>query len=140
MNQIEAKVESIQDLGVVSYVYVQSAQMKLKIIKSKVPQWLDVGDTIYCNFQEASVCVGKDCTKQVSVENCLPAALKSIRKSEPLCELTFDSDMGEVVSLITTDSLNLLDLKSGDNATMLIRGIDINLEPKIKVFDMKTYG
>jgi len=140
MNKIEAKVEHIEDLGVVSYIYVQSDGMKMKIIKSKLPQWLDVGDTIFCNFPEASVCIGKDCTKQVSVENCLNASLINIRKSEPLCELTFDSKMGKVVSLITTDSFDLLDLKSGDNATMLIRGIDINIEPKIENHQIKTYS
>jgi len=140
MNQIEAKVEEIKDLGVVSYIYVQSDDMKMKIIKSKLPQWLDVGDTVYCSFQEASVCVAKDCTEQVSVENCLPASLKEIRRSEPLCELTFDSQMGKVVSLITTDSFDLLNLKNGDSAAILIRGIDINIEPKIEHHKIKTYS
>jgi len=140
MNQIKATVKEIKDLGVVSYIYVQCENTTIKLIKQKVPQWLEVGDNIHCKFQEASVCVAKDCAKKVSVENCIPATLINVRKNEPLCELTFDSDIGKVVSLITIDAYEALELESDNSVTMLMRGIDINIDPILQNLDLKTYS
>jgi len=140
MNRLEATVKEIKDLGVVTYIYVESLGKELKIIKSKRPKWLEEGDSIYCEFQEASVCISSDCKKSISVENCIPGKLTNIRKSEPLCELTFQSEVGNVVSLITTDAFDALSIKEEDDLALLLRGIDINVEPKITVQNLKTYG
>lgn len=84
---------------------------------------------MFCTFQEASVCVSKECPGKVSIENRLPATLMEIRKNDSLCELTFSCDLGTVVSLITTQAFEELGLEPGCKATMLLCGIDIGLQP-----------
>jgi molybdopterin-binding protein len=76
--------------------------------------------------------VSKECPGKVSIENRVPAILKDVRKSESLCELTFESELGKVVSLITTEAYDNLGLELGCEATMLLRGIDINITPVIE--------
>ncbi|MDD5202907.1 MAG: hypothetical protein PHH41_07175 [Sulfurimonas sp.] len=133
MNHIEAKVTQINTSDIVTYIDVQSADTQIRLIKFKAPSWLCVGDTIDCSFPEASVCVSKDCPGKVSIENRLPAKLLEIRKSDSLCELTFESDMGRVVSLITMEAFENLELEIGCSATMLLRGVDISFAPVIEV-------
>lgn len=132
MNQLEATVLEIQQRDVVSYIDVTCGDCELRLIKSKVPQWLSQGDKVNCSFNEASVCVSKECPGKVSIENRIPATLKEIRKNESLCELTFDSALGEVVSLITTDAFENLGLELECEATILLRGIDIKITPVVE--------
>lgn len=129
MNKISARVEAIEETDIVTYIHVQIGDTPISLIKSKTPEWLGVGDKVYCTFQEAAVSVSKDCPGKVSIENCLPATLKDVRKSDSLCELTFESGIGRVVSLITSQAYELLKLEEGCLATILLRALDIHIEP-----------
>ena len=134
MNRIRGTVQTIERTDVVNFIHVACGGMKMSLIKAVLPEWLDVGDDVDCTFQEASVCISKECTGKVSIENRVPGTLKSVRKNTSLCELTFDCEAGKVVSLITSHTFDDLGLKEGCRATMLIRGVDIQLEPVIQTF------
>lgn len=136
MNKIAAKVKGIEETDIVSHIHVSVGTAQINLIKHKTPQWLSVGDDVYCTFQEASVCVSKDCPGRVSIENRLPATVKNVRKSSSLCELTFESEIGKVVSLITSHAYEDLELEEGCCATMLLRGTDIGLEPLLPASDV----
>ncbi len=131
MNQITATVEDIVETDIVTYIRLSSSKTILNLIKAKTPKWLNVGDKVYCKFSEASVCVSKDCPGKISIENKLSATLKDIRKNDSLCELTFDSDIGNIISLITTRAYDILELEKGCKVTMLLRGVDLTIEPII---------
>lgn len=132
MNQIIATVEDIVETEIVTYVRLNSNDTILNIIRSKTPKWLSVGDKVHCKFQEASVSVSKDCPGKISIENKVPATLKEVRETDSLCELTFESDIGNVISLITTRAYDILELQKGCKATMLLRGVDISIDPIIE--------
>lgn len=132
MNQIIATVEDIVETEIVTYVRLSSSKTILSLIKAKRPKWLNVGDKVHCKFPEASVCVSKDCPGKISIENKLSATLKEVRKNDSLCELTFDSDIGNIISLITTRAYDILELEKGCKATMLLRGVDLTIEPIIE--------
>lgn len=132
MNKISAVVTSVEDMKIVTYITLQVGETEIKITKSKAPTWLQSGDLVYFTFQEFSVCVGKACNGKVSIENRIPAVLSSVRKNHSLCELKFDSQIGEVVSLMTQSAFEELQLEDGYKATLLLRDIDINLEPYIE--------
>ena len=129
MNKVPAIVKEIVKTDIVTYIVVASGEKELRLIRTKLPDWLEVGDKVYCQFPEASVCVSKECPGKVSIENRIPATIKSMRQSESLCEITFESAIGSVVSLITGHAMKEMELENGSRATMLIRGVDIMLEP-----------
>ncbi len=132
MNQIEATVKGITKTDIVTYIDIECASTELRIIKSKAPIWLSKGDRVSCDFKEASVCVSKECPGKISIENKISATLIDVRKSGSLCELTFESDLGKVISLITTDAYDNLGLALDCKATMLLRGVDIEISPVVK--------
>ena len=129
MNRFIATVEGIEESEIVTYIRVNNGDTSIHLIKSKKPAWLSVGDRVYFNFAEAAVCLSKDCPGKVSIENTLPVTLQNVRTSNSLCELTLESGMGKVVSLITMNAYEKLELTQGCKATMLLRGTDITLEP-----------
>ncbi len=139
MNHLTAVVKSIDETDVVTYIHLGIGETKISVINSKTPEWLSVGDQVNCTFQEVSVSVSKECPGKVSIENRLPATLKEMRQGASLCELTFESEVGEVVSLITARACELLGLEIGCEATMLLRGIDITLEPILVPGDNSAY-
>jgi len=136
MNTFIAEVINIEPAEVVSFIQVRhDSGIKLRIIKSNLPEWVSVGDKIECKIQEASVCVSKECPGRVSIENRLKGVLKEVRSNDSLCELTFESPLGEVVALITRLAFEELDLEVEAEATILIRGVDVLIEPYIDAFD-----
>ncbi|WP_345969306.1 MULTISPECIES: TOBE domain-containing protein [Sulfurimonas] len=131
MNKIAAVVTDIERTDIVTYITLQCNETQIRLIKTKTPVWAGVGDKVCFSFQEASVCVSKECPGKVSIENRIPGTLKKIRSKDSLCELTFESDIGTVVSLITEKACHELGLEVGCDATMLLRGVDIHLEPDV---------
>lgn len=140
MNQVIATVQNIEETDIVTYIHVNSGESAMYLIKSEKPKWLSVGDKVYCNFQEGSVCLSKDCPGKVSIENTLPVTLQNVRRNNSLCELTLNnSDFGDIISLITANAYEKLDLQEGCKATMLLRGVDIKLEPFIEHFKAGSF-
>ena len=139
MNKIAAVVKSINDMEIVTYVTLEVNSIEIIIIKSKQPEWLNVGDTVYFTFREFSVCVGTACNGKVSIENRIPATLQLVRKKGSLCELKFKSELGEVVSLMTEKAFDELEIDIGSKATVLLREIDISLEPYMESINIENF-
>ncbi len=85
------------------------------------------------------MCIGRACNGKVSIENRIPATLKQIRTNGLLCEVKFDSVIGEVVSLITQNAFDELQLDVDSNVTILLREIDINLEPYLEPMFLENF-
>ena len=131
MNKISAVISDIERTDIVTYITLKCNETVIRLIKTKTPVWAGVGETVFFTFQEASVCISKECPGKVSIENRVPGTLQRIRSKDSLCELTFESDIGKVVSLITEQACQELGLEVGCRATMLLRGVDIHLEPDV---------
>jgi len=129
MNKLAAEVKEIDDQEIVVYITLDVRGVEIVLIESKVPQWLKIGEKVYFTFQEMSVCVGKECNGKISIENRIPSHLKQVRTKGTMCELTFDTKIGEVISLMTQKSFKELQIQDDEKATILLREIDIHLEP-----------
>jgi molybdopterin-binding protein len=131
MNKLTVKVKRIEDHGIVTYITLDAGGMEIKTIKSNMPEWLEEGDQVNMVFQELSVCVGKSCEGKLSIRNKIAARLKRLRTRGTLSELLFESAIGEICSLMTQRSFDELELAVGDEAVLLLREIDIDLQPCI---------
>lgn len=138
MNKFTAIVTGIEKTDIVTYITLECNEVPVRLIKTKTPVWAGVGERVYFTFQEASVCVSKECPGSVSIENRIPGKLVKMRSKDSLCELTFESGIGSVVSLVTEKACRELGLEAGCKATMLLRGIDIHLEPNVAPMDIES--
>ena len=62
-----------------------------------------------------------------SIRNEIPGTVKSLTKSEILSEVIIDTAVGEIVSVITTRSVEALDLKPGDTVTAQVKATNLSL-------------
>ena len=62
-----------------------------------------------------------------SIRNEIPGTIKSLTKSDILSEVILDTAVGEIVSVITTRSVDALDLKPGDTVSAQIKSTNISL-------------
>jgi molybdopterin-binding protein len=138
MNKIAATVTSVTNMEIVNYITVNIGETTISVIQSKVPKWLKVNDKVYITFLEFAVCVGKSCNGKVSIENRIPAVLKSAHMKSSLCISKFDTQIGEVVSLMPQSAFEELELCEGSKVTLLLSEMDIELEPYIDPVVLKT--
>jgi len=133
MNLLNATVESIYRDDFFNFIYVRTDKAVLKLLKTEVPAWLEVGVPVECRIQEASIaiCKGDHGTADVSIENRIEADVVDFRKGELLSELTLDSECGKVVSLISTEAFERMALEKGEHVTMLLKAVDIRLHPAL---------
>ncbi len=135
MNKLIAEVINIQPGEVVSYIQVKHEGIEFRLIKSQLPAWVSVGEKVELNIAEAAICVSKECPGKVSIENSIKVKLEEMRCSESLCELTFRYGEQTMVALITEMAWRDMELELGCEATALIRGVDISIEPYIDTID-----
>ena len=131
MNKIAATVTSIEDMEIFTYITLEAGETTIRVIKQKEPKWLNVNERVYVTFAEFSVCVGKACNGKVSIENRIPAVLTSARTKSSLCISKFNSQLGEVISLMPQSAFDELELEEGNRATILVSEMDIDIEPYI---------
>jgi molybdopterin-binding protein len=130
MNALRAQVETIQSDDFFNIVELNINSVKLKLLKTDLPPWMDIGDTVECQIQEASISVCKGAKEgNVSIENRIDGVVKSILKGEVLCELTLETPCGEIKSLITSDACERMGMCRDEPVTLLLKAVDIKLHP-----------
>lgn len=130
MNTLTATVETIKSDEFFSCITVYKENTLLKLLKTKTPKWLRVGDEVECRIQEAaiSLCTGEG---NVSIENHLLGQLHHFRKGVILSEVSVTTPCGILNSLITTDAFERMELCEGRKVTVLVKAVDITLLPII---------
>jgi len=130
MNALKAQVETIQGDTIFNIVGLNINNVRLKLLRTEIPPWMDIGDTVECQIQEASISVCKGAEEgNVSIENHIDGVVKNILKGDVLCELTLDTLCGEIKSLITSDACERMGMCLGEEVTLLLKAVDIKLHP-----------
>ena len=62
-----------------------------------------------------------------SIRNQLPGTIKSIDSRQFLSEVVVETRIGEVASVITTDSVEEMKLKLGDKVLVLVKATNVSL-------------
>ncbi|MEA1920068.1 MAG: TOBE domain-containing protein [Campylobacterota bacterium] len=130
MNALRAEVETIQGDEFFNIVELNINNVKLKLLKTEIPPWMDIGDTVECQIQEASISVCKGAKEgNVSIENHIEGVISKVLVGDVLCELTLDTPCGEIKSLITSDACRRMSMSRGERVTLLLKAVDIKLHP-----------
>jgi molybdopterin-binding protein len=62
-----------------------------------------------------------------SIRNQLPGTVKGIVSDQVLSEVIVDTSIGEIASIITTRSLQEMNLKPGDKVFALVKATNVSL-------------
>lgn len=134
MNTFEGIVAKIEKEDDINVIYVHIKKTLFKLLRMDLPEWIEVGDSINCTIQEASIaiCKGEEEHNKVSIENRIQAKVSKLRESPVFTEVTLESGCGSMVALITTEAAQRLQLEPQDEVISLLKAVDIKIEPALE--------
>ncbi len=125
MNKLQGQITKIETSGNLSIVHVSiTEQIKLKAIVVERPEtalYLREGNEIAMLFKETEVVMGTDAIHAISLQNKISGVIKKVEKGALLSKVVLESGAGDIISLISTNAVNQLDLKVGMNAMAMIK-------------------
>lgn len=125
MNKIKAKVTKIKERGDLSHLFLDTCIGSLSLVMLSAD--FDIGDEIEIGFKESVVAVLVGKCDALSYSNQIKVRINLVEMGEILtkiCGICQSSNV-EIISLITTNSAKRLNLKSGDEATFLVKATDM---------------
>lgn len=125
MNKIKAKVAKIKECGDLSHLFLDTYIGSLSLVMLSAD--FDIGDEIEIGFKESVVAVLVGKCDALSYSNQIKVTINLVEMGEILTKICaiYKSSNVEIISLITTNSAKRLNLKSGDEATFLVKATDM---------------
>jgi molybdate transport system regulatory protein len=130
MNRIQTKIRQVFHSGGILMVDMETESClmtALLIDAHENPAWLKAGNTIYAVFKETEVSLAKNFTGRISLRNRIPCRIEHIERGELMSVITLFFHQHILFSAITTRSVDMLELKTGDEVTALIKANEITL-------------
>lgn len=130
MNTLRAEITSVKVHGNLSLVELQLEGTTLKSIVIETPataSYLKKGNTINVLFKETEVIIGKGKGQPISLRNILDCTITNIEKGVLLSKLSLKFKEHSIASIITTNAVEHLDLKKGEQITAMIKTNEIML-------------
>ena len=128
MNEIKGNISEIKSSGNLSIVKVSAGNLQLSAIVIDTPQsapYLETGREVKALFKETEVVISTGTNEQISLRNRIDGIISEIDSGELLSRLTLNTDLGNIISVITTESVKKLRLEVGTEATALIKTNEI---------------
>jgi len=130
MNLLSGEIEDLRVKSSLTLVNLKVGQTRLTTIVIDTPEtapYLRIGNSVTVIFKETEVIIGKGTEHHISLQNKLVGTILSIESGDLLSRLAMDTDAGKVVSVITTNAVNQLQLKPGTQITAMIKTNEIML-------------
>src|SRR5690606_129426 len=130
MNILKGKIEYItvnKNLSLVSVNVNGQLISAIVIDNPETAPYLEQGNSIKIIFKETEVIIGKGKTDNISLQNKFTGTVESIETGELLSKLTLNTTIGKIISIITTNAVNQLELKKDSEITAMVKTNEIML-------------
>ncbi len=134
MNRIEVIIKQVMHSGGIIMVDMEAGSLILTALLIDAPNhpgWLIPDNKIYAVFKETEVSIARDFSGKISLRNKIPCRVRMVEKGELLSIVHLAFMDIQIQSAITTRSVEMLDLKTGDEVTAMIKANEITLMQKI---------
>jgi molybdopterin-binding protein len=130
MNSLKGEIEHIDISGNLSLVGIKVGDCQFKSIVVETPETVDylrVGGAVDVLFKETEVIIGLGDNMQISLRNKMISTITSIKKGKLLAKLVLQTNAGEVISIITSNAVENLNLKEGMQVMAMVKTNEILL-------------
>ena len=130
MNSLKGEIEQIDISGNLSLVGIKVGDCQFKSIVVETPESVDylrVGGAVDVLFKETEVIIGIGDNMQISLRNKMISTISSIEKGKLLAKLVLQTNAGEVISIITSNAVENLNLKEGLQVMAMVKTNEILL-------------
>ena len=128
MNRLKGKIEAINSHDELLLIELKVLEAKMKAIIIGKPNdysYLEIGNEITVIFKETEVVISNDNALNISLQNKLTCTITSIEKGVLLSQVNLDFNGIKLSSIITTNSVENLNLKNEDTVTALVKTNEI---------------
>ncbi len=130
MNKLKATIKNIESSASISLVDLESGGTLFSCVIIETPDtadYLAIGNKVDILFKETEVSITKDFNGVISLRNKIVSIIKSIDRGKILSKLILDFNGEEIGSVITTRSVNQLNLKIGDRVAGYIKANEVSI-------------
>lgn len=130
MNVLQGKIVNLTSHGNVSLVKIDVHKSMVSALLIDSPSNLNhlkEGHPIQVIFKETEVIIGKGDVHEISMQNKFIGEISKISHGELLSKLTINTHVGSINSIITSNAVKQLDLKTGSKVTAMIKTNEIIL-------------
>ncbi|WP_428738220.1 TOBE domain-containing protein [Sulfurimonas sp.] len=129
-NQLQGVVHFLDEGTIDTSVYVrlQSGYTLVSIITNEAVAdlKLEMGDDVIVFFKSSSVLIMTDISLGISARNKFQGNIKKIKHAEVTAQIVVDIGNNEkIVSTITQDAVELLELQTDKNVSAIIKATDV---------------
>ena len=133
MNRVEGKIVAIASHGNLSLVSITvDDKMLLKSIVIDTPDTADylvIGGRINLLFKETEAIIATEEISTISLQNRIPGQIESIDQGALLAKVTLQTDFGRIISIISANAVDSLQLHVGQGAYAMIKLNEMMLSP-----------
>jgi len=133
MNKLLGTIAKIQQSGAIVLVDIDvdgHSFSAMLIESSGLPDWLQTGNHVNLIFKETEVSLAKNLSGQISMRNRMKCTVTKVERGELLSKVILHFQNYEIVSAITTRSVDMLGLTQGDEVEAMIKANEVSLMRK----------
>lgn len=130
MNKLNGKIvriESSQHLSIVDIDREGDIFSSVVLETPKTADYLKEGNAVTLLFKETEVAIAKNLTGEISLRNRFKAVVKRIETAPILSKIVLSYKNTEIVSIISTRSVERLGLRQGDCVEWLVKTNEVSL-------------
>lgn len=131
MNCLKGHIKEINVEGKLSLVSVDLGTYICSAIVIETPEtasYLKIDNPVKLLFKETEVIIAKGEALEISLQNRILGRVQSIESGALLSRLVIASEVGEIVSIITSNAVKQLKLEEGTEVTAMIKTNEVMLE------------
>ncbi|HCA27327.1 MAG TPA: tobe domain protein [Betaproteobacteria bacterium] len=130
MNRLPGVIAAVETSGHISLVDVDADGGRFTAAAVGTAEnmgYLQPGKAVTLLFKETEVSLAKQLSGMISLRNRFPSRIKALERGNILSKITLDYHGREIVSVITTRSVQRLELEIGDAVEGLVKANEMTL-------------
>jgi len=130
MNTLKAKVTQIDSMDNLAIVKFDYQGLALSMMSLGIKD-LKVESQVIISINASHIAIGKDLKGDISLSNRFDCVIKELDKGELLSSIKLRINDDCLTSIITTSSVNRLNLQVGDEVQALVKASEISIKEVI---------
>lgn len=130
MNTLEAqisKIDRLDNLTIVKFNYNQTCLSMMSLGLKDI----EIGSKVILNINASHIAIAKDLKGDISLSNIFNCVINELDKGELLSSIKLKIDDDYLTSIITTNSVNRMNLKINDKVQALVKASEISIKKVI---------
>jgi len=130
MNRLQAvviKIDSLENLTIVQFEFKDIILSMMSLELSNI----DLGTKVLLSINASHIAISKGLSGDISLSNRFDCIIKKLVKGKLLSSITLDFQGTPLTSIITTNSVNRMNLKENDEVTALVKASELSIQKVI---------